>query len=202
MTTQNNICLPHRDIRNETITRIPLHLVHPWKGAIEQAVVSSHHERGAIPVTGTNLGVFGCLERISDGNSYFFVTAHPAGDEGKVRFGTVLYSGTVSARLATAPLAWRWLMQSYGDAFFCIPHFQTYSAPGLMPHEMPLFCGFATPATHHLTAEQNNSVIVIARLAALFLLKKCEAGARESEGRGTFPEPNPAHYPELLTWEA
>ena len=202
MNQETNLSLCHRDIRLNTVVRIPRHLTHPLKGVIEQAVVSSSHERTFIPIRGTPLSIFGCLKRVTDGNAYVFVGVKPGEETEQLEVGSILYSGVVSCRLSTSPLAWRHLAQGYLDVLLGASPYQRFSSLPMMPREVPWFCGFSSTLTRHLSAEEHNAVIVTARLAALFLFAKCEEGAGILESEGRFPELDEALYPELQQWDA
>jgi len=180
--------------------RIPRHLTHSSKASIEQALVSSSNERGFIPIAGTELSVFGCLKRITDGNAYLFVAANPREETENLEVGTILYSAVVSCRLSTAPLTWRHLALGYLESLLCAPPFQSFSSLPMMPRELPWVCGFSLNGARHLNAAQAEAVSITARLAALYLYSKCEEGAVKMERVGKFPEPDETLYPELQLW--
>src|SRR6185436_8644027 len=102
--------IPFRDLRcgwEAVVLRGP---ELPANEMLEQAAMESSRNQSTVVVTGSFFRVQADFQSTHDGNSYFAIDAAAPLVGGKVRPGLRLFDGIACSTLATAPNAWRWLV--------------------------------------------------------------------------------------------
>ncbi len=121
--------------------------------------------------------------------------------DGKLPQNSQLYSATFACKEATAPLAWRCIMNQYLGHMPDAPPERHFHAPGLMPRQFPWLCGFLESDAHKLLDEEWRLLLQVAWSAALEVLRRCEAAVKRIESQGIQLVPDPDRYLELEKWD-
>lgn len=188
-----------RDGRIARVSRSPVG--HPLSKAVISALIGGAHGNCSVEIPGTPFRAYASFKTLSDGTAFWWVCAGQSLGNGKVREQSILYYCCTAAQLATAPLAWRHIMQIYLENLVIAPPHLTFNAPRPMPKtELPWGCGFYTDESIHLLPAERKELDVIIALAAGYVANRCGDGCAAAHQRGRFPQVDTELFPELLEW--
>ena len=185
------------DLGKGTVSFVPRHLLLPVSNAVHHAIEASYRVRRTQLIAGTAYELFADM-RGEDGNAAFYLAAGIPLGGGKVPAGTPLRIGATATRLSRSPTAWRHILRDYLAAMAADRQQATFASFAGMPHRLPWSCAYMTPECNFLTPLECDQLLILARIAALYLAGKGEQESREAEAAGRDFTPDPRSYPELL----
>lgn len=200
-TTPNLPVLRHHDLRIGKTFNVPRTYESPLATKVREAVVRSHIEKAYVPVEGTPFQLTVFLRNESDGNAGVWVSSTQPLAHGKLPAHSQLYSATLACNEATAPLAWRCIMNQYLEHMLEVSPKAHFHAPGVMPRQFPWLCGFLEANPHMLADEEWQMLLQVVWPAALTLLGRCEGAVKRTESQGIKLVPDPDRYLELQRWD-
>jgi len=201
MTSPQKTTVSSHDFRNGQVIQVPRELRHPLLDGLKALLLMSHQQRALVPLESTPFRLYADLSTLGDGNAFFVVDTLMTLGAGHVPADTILYTGATACQLATAPLAWRGVMQRYIKYAALAPLGNTLGAPSLMPRSMPWICGFSRRGHDYLTKAEREILYTVLQLAGLTLLRQCEDAVRQAAQRGALPIADPVQFPELIDWD-
>lgn len=172
----------------------------PNRTQLEAAIRRSEELSHFYLVDGTRYQVGAWTNTEQDGNFSFWVASGFDFEGERVPACTTLYSAAVACCEATAPIAWRGIMQQYLSMMLDGKLEDRYHAPGPMPRRFPWVCAFPNAPCFALKREAwvevTNLVEACARILAVRGLRAL--AREEAEGRG--PKVDPELFLELRDW--
>lgn len=187
------------ELRLGSTHRVPLHLRHHGDEQLAQALVAADQMGGGVPLENTPFALCTALACAAEGNAAFQLCAEAPLGRGRVRPGARLYFGATALELATAPLAWRCVLQQYyshmganGTATLL-----TFGAPGPMPRTLPWAAGFLTAESSRLTADERTQLLTAVSLVGLAAWRHCDRAHRKAVAAGEEFTLDAERFPEL-----
>lgn len=169
----------------------------PDQESVDQAALESSRSQSTVVVSGSFFRVQADFKSTHEGNAYFSIDAATTLGGGKVRAGTRLCNGIACSTLATAPIAWRWLVNRYLRYAASAPEDVRMESVGFMRRATPWVHLYTTHAQESLSNEERMSFDLLLHSLGLLAVKHSEDGAKAAEREGRVFTPDPAEYPEL-----
>lgn len=191
------------DLRDGVVTTISRNVSTDTalKKAVLCALVGSGHNECTVPILGTCYEAYASFQTLANGTALWWITAGRDLGEGAVKQGTRLYTCTMAAELAHAPLAWRHIMQGYVREVVLSSWFSSVNAPGLMPrHTLPWGVGYVSDAGTNLKTPESTLLHTVIAIAAGYLATRCVEGSAAARRAGKSHELDPERFLELQDW--
>lgn len=169
----------------------------PPQHPVEKAAAESSRSQSTVVVTGSYFRVQADFRTVNEGNAYFAIDASTELGEGKIRPGTRLCNGIACATLATAPVAWRWLMNRYLRYASAAPENIACGSAGFMSLATPWVHLYTTHAQESLAAKERFSFDLLLHTLGLLAIRRAEEGAQAAMREGRVFTPDPSEFPEL-----
>lgn len=169
----------------------------PPQHPVETAAAESSRNQSTVVVTGSYFRVQADFRTAHEGNAYFAIDASAPLGGGKVRAGTRLCNGIACATLATAPVAWRWLLNRYLRYTAAAPDNVTCESAGFMSLTTPWVHLYTTHAQESLVAKERFSFDLLLHTLGLLAIRRAEEGSQAAIREGRVFKPDPSEFPEL-----
>jgi hypothetical protein len=169
----------------------------PPQHPVEKAAQESSQNQSTVVVTGSYFRVQADFRTAHEGNAYFAIDASTPLGDGKVRAGTRLCNGIACATLATAPVAWRWLLNRYLRYAAAAPENVRCESAGFMNLATPWVHLYTTHAQESLTAKERFSFDLLLHTLGLLAIRRAEGGSQAAIREGRVFKPDPIEFPEL-----
>lgn len=166
-------------------------------GALDQAVTESVRARSTVVVTGSFFRVQADFQTAREGNAYFSIDAAASLGGGKIRPGMRLCNAIACSTLATAPVAWRWLLNRYLRYVSAAPEHVATAAAGPMNQRTPWVHLYTTHVHDHLLAGERFAFDQLLHTLGLLATRRAQEGASAAIRGGRTFTPDPETFPEL-----
>ena len=169
----------------------------PPQHPVEQAAAESSRNQSTVVVTGSYFRVQADFRTANEGNAYFAIDASAPLGDGQIRPGTRLCNGIACATLATAPVAWRWLLNRYLRYTAAAPETIVCGSAGFMNLATPWVHLYTTHAQESLAAKERFSFDLLLHTLGLLAIRRAEEGAKTAIRDGRVFTLDPTEFPEL-----
>ncbi len=186
-----------RDLRRGWEAEVFREALHPLREPIALAVTRSAESQMSIRVEGTPFRIQAEFREAREGNAYFAINAAALIGGGKVGPGARICTGIACTTLATAPKAWRWLLDRYLRYGARAPETVSIGSFSFMPQDLPWVQLYSSHALELLTDEERFQCELILHGAGQIVLKRAEEAVRDSASEGRIFTPDPTEFPEL-----
>lgn len=197
MTPPSRPRIVFRDLRRGWKAEVFREGIHPLRQPIERASAESAESRISVRVEGTPFRVQVEFREVRDGSAYFAIDAATLIGGGKVGPGARLCTGIACTTLATAPIAWRWLLNRYLRYVARSPDEVKPESFGFMPQDLPWVQLYSTHALDHLDAEDRFQCDLILHGIGQLVLKRAEDAVKSALSEGRVFKLDPQEFPEL-----
>lgn len=174
---------------------------HALSKAVICALVGSSYNECSVEVLKTPFEAYASFQSLADGTALWWISAGRALGQDRVPRGARLYTCTMAAELANAPIAWRQILQGYVREVVLTNLLSSVNAPGLMPKRtLPWGVGYLTEHGTKLTTPESKELHTVIAIAAGYIATRCVEGSAASIQSGRVRELDPERFPELQDW--
>jgi|GEM_PF-5667764 hypothetical protein len=189
--------IPFRELRRGWEAVVLPEPDHTSESPLDRAVEESSRSGSTIVVTGSFFRVQADFQTVREGNAYFSIDAAAMLGGGKIRPGMRLCNAVACSTLATAPAAWRWLLNRYLRYVASAPKQLRMGAPGAMNRRTPWVHLYTTHLHDHLLAGERFAFDRLLHSLGLLAIRRAREGADAAIRRGRIFTPDPETFPEL-----
>jgi hypothetical protein len=165
--------------------------------AVDLAALASSDTKLSARAGETSFRVQADFREVRDGNGYFAIDSAVAVAGGKIGPGARLCTGIACSTLATAPIAWRWLLNRYLRYVARSAESSRVESFGSFPQALPWVHLYTSHAWDELKLEERTQAENMLRTLGLLVLGRAQQAVHEAVREGKNFRPDPKEFPEL-----